>query len=375
MDFSYAVLPALIVLFGIPIVWLSILRFRHLGSKSYGFWRRLIERIVLSFLILIAATATASSGFNAIMLYRYRHPAPGLMYTVDGHRMRIDCIGSGSPTIILEAGAGEDGLEWEGVQPVLAKTTRVCSYDRAGMGWSDPLPGPRDANHIAEELHGLLDAAKIDDSLVLMGHSLGGMLIRVYASRYPEKVVGLVFVDSYTPLLHRNPVVKRFDSRGSATPLELLLNRTAFILGVPRLIGACSGPISGLDVPAALVRHADQCHEPFQAIKAESDSLDLSDEEGLHTGPYGAMPILILSADPVTQAANGLPADLLKVGYEAQDGLKKLSSRSRRIIAKGSGHNIPRNRPDLIEKQVALFVEQIRGTVPQPADYGSTTEQ
>ncbi len=340
MDFSYVVLPALIVLIGILTIWLSIRRILALGAKGYPFWRRFTERTILFFLILLAAALAASSGFNAFMLYRYRHPAPGLVYLVNGHRMRMDCIGKGSPTIIMEAGGGEDGLDWAGVQPVLAKTTRVCSYDRAGMGWSDPLPGPRDADRIAEELHGLLEAAKIDDPIVLMGHSIGGMFIRSYATRYPAKVAGLIFVDSHIPLLYRNPVVKAYDGPRSSTHFDFMLARAEFILGIPRLFGACSGSISGLDEHTALVRHADQCHQTFQSSMAEHESRDLSDEEGARTGPYGAMPILIFSADPVTQAAHGLPADLLRVGNQAQEDLKNLSTRSRRIIAKGSGHHI-----------------------------------
>ena len=112
----------------------------------------------------------------------------------------MDCMGSGSPTLILDAGLGNDSLIWGGVQPVLAKNTRVCAYDRAGWGLSQTVPGPQDANDIADELHGLLDAAGIDGSVVLMGHSIAGMYIRAYASRYPAQVAGLIFVDASTPL-------------------------------------------------------------------------------------------------------------------------------------------------------------------------------
>ena len=89
---------------------------------------------------------------------------------------------------MLDAGLGNDGLIWGGVQPVLAKTTRVCSYDRAGFGWSDALPPPRDADHIAAELHGLADGGRTSTApIVLMGHSIAGMYIRDYATRYPNE--------------------------------------------------------------------------------------------------------------------------------------------------------------------------------------------
>ncbi len=151
--------------------------------------------------------------------------------------MRIDCMGSGSPTIVLDAGLGNDGLIWGGVQPVLAKTTRACSYDRAGFGWSDALPPPRDADHIADELHGLLAAAGINGPVVLMGHSIAGMYIRDYATRYPTNVAGLIFVDGSTPLQNRNPAFKAQYARASTPWLRMLVRQTAFSFGIPRVIG------------------------------------------------------------------------------------------------------------------------------------------
>jgi hypothetical protein len=169
MDVNYVVIPALIVLIAVLVAWFSIRRISSLPSKTFSTWRRASARIVLSLVVLVAVALAVSSGFNAIVLYYFRHPPPGQMYMVNGRKMRIDCTGSGSPTIVLDAGGGADGLMWGGVQPVLAKTTRVCSYDRAGMGWSDPLPPPRDADHVAAELHGLLAAGRINSPIVLMG--------------------------------------------------------------------------------------------------------------------------------------------------------------------------------------------------------------
>src|SRR6202035_355838 len=129
-------------------------------------------------------------------------------------------------------------LIWGGVQPVLAKTTRVCSYDRAGFGWSDALPPPRDADHIAAELHGLLAAAKVDGPIVLMGHSIAGMYIRDYATRYPADVVGLIFIDGSTPLQNRNPAFKAAFAKGPLDAIRSLQRRAPFWLGIPRLSGA-----------------------------------------------------------------------------------------------------------------------------------------
>lgn len=375
MDFQYVVVPAVIVLIAIMMAWVSTRRILSLRSGSYPTWRKITECIVLSLVALVAVAVAGSSTLNAIALYRFRHPPPSPTYLVDGHQMRIDCTGSGTPTIVLDAGLGNDGLVWGGMQPALAKTTRVCSYDRAGFGWSDALPPPRDADHIAAELHGLLVAAKINGPIVLMGHSIAGMYIRDYATRYPANVSGLIFVDGSTPLQNRNPAFQAHDGRGSARPFQMLLNRAAFAAGIPRLLGACSRSFPGFDAHAAKQQAEDQCHEPFEAIASEEGSFDRSGEETVHTGPYGALPILIFSQDPAKAASQGEPIDIAKAWNQMQEDLKKLSTRSRRMIAKGSGHYIQMSRADLLEREVPLFIEQIRGTAPEPADYGSTTTE
>jgi pimeloyl-ACP methyl ester carboxylesterase len=373
MDLDYIVIPALIMMIGILIAWLSIRRVLSLRRKSYFGWRKFTEYSVLSLVSLFAAFLAASSGFNAIALNYFRHPPPGQMYSVDGNMMRIDCTGSGSPTIILEAGGGEDGLIWSGVQPGLAKTTRVCSYDRAGMGWSDALPPPRDADHVAAELHGLLASAGINDPIVLMGASRGGIYIRDYATRYPTRVAGLIFVDSSTPLQQLNPAFKAYDEPRRASTFDMLLNRAIFQAGIPRLLGGCSGKFKGFDTVASKLYAEDRCHQQFRADRSEEESLIRSGEETVHTGPYGSLPILIFSHDPATELSEGIPAALEDASIQMRDNLKKLSTHSRLIIVRGSGHRITDIRPELIERDVPLFIEQIRGKAPEPINYGSTT--
>ena len=375
MDFPYVVAPALMVLFGMVTAGLSTWRLLLLRRKSYPRWRKVTERVVFSLLAVGAVAAAGSSGWNAIALYRFRNLPPGETHVVDGHRMRIDCTGSGSPTIVMDAGLGNDGLIWGGVQPALAKTTRVCSYDRAGFGWSDALPPPRDADHIATELHGLLTAARINGPVVLMGHSIAGVYIRAYATRYPADVTGLIFVDGSTPLQNRSPAFRAYDAGGSIRRLRMLVNQAAFALGVPRLFGECSQSFPGFDAAAARLQAEDLCHKQFGASAAEMASFDRSGEETMHTGPYGALPILIFSQDPVKAAADGEPADVAQAWNQMQENLKKLSTRSRRIVAKNSPHYIQLERAELIEREVPLFIQQIRGTAPEPPDYGSTTAE
>lgn len=364
-------LPALLVLVGIGVALLATRRLLSLRSKRYPGWRKATEGIVLLLLAAAAVVTAVSSGFNAAALYRFRHSPPGQTFLVGGHAMRIDCSGSGSPAIILDAGLGNDGLIWGGVQPALAKTTRVCSYDRAGFGWSDALPPPRDADHIATELHGLLTAAHITGPVVLMGHSIAAIYIRDYATRYPENVMGLIFVDGSTPLQNRNPAFKAHPFPGPSW-LGALFKKAAIAAGIPRLLGQCSRPFPGFGARAASLQAEDQCHDRSAAVASEFESLDRSGEETVHTGPYGTLPILIFSQDPAHTAAQGMPVEVVKEWNQMQENLKLLSTRSRRIIAKGSSHYIQGDRPDLIEREVPIFIEQIRGTTPEPRDYGST---
>ena len=127
------------------------------------------------------------------------YTAPGQLLDVDGHQMHILCTGEGSPTVILEAAGGHFSATWGLVQPQVAQNTRVCAYDRAGYGWSEPGPEPRDAGQIATELHTLLAEAGIEPPYVMVGHSVGGLYIRVYNALYPGEVVGMVLVDSTHP--------------------------------------------------------------------------------------------------------------------------------------------------------------------------------
>jgi len=134
----------------------------------------------------------------AMWLHR-QNPVPGMFYTVGGYQMHIHCTGSGLPTVILEAAASASWMAWRRVQPQVSQQTRVCSYDRAGHGWSDLRPGPRDADHIVSELHELLDLAQVERPLVLVGHSAGGLYVREYARRFPTEVSGAAFLDASSP--------------------------------------------------------------------------------------------------------------------------------------------------------------------------------
>jgi pimeloyl-ACP methyl ester carboxylesterase len=152
---------------------------------------------------VVGALTLASIGgfFETVALHR--HPAslamPGNSYDVGGHRLHLRCIGSGSPTVVLQGGLGEMSISWARITPTVAGTTRVCAYDRAGQGWSGDALRPQDGRAVTAELHALLAAAGERAPFVLVGHSTGGSYAMTYAAEYPGQVAGMVLLDSSTP--------------------------------------------------------------------------------------------------------------------------------------------------------------------------------
>jgi pimeloyl-ACP methyl ester carboxylesterase len=350
---------------------------RALRSKSYGKWRRIGEMIVLPIVILIAATVGTAVAFNAVATQYFfaHHPVPGTFYDVDGYKMHLYCTGEGSPTVVLDAGLSNDSLIWANVQPELTKITRVCSYDRAGFGWSEPRPDPRDADRIVQELHGLLGEGGITGPIVLMGHSISGLYIRAYASHYPQNVSGLVFVDGSTPLQEDRFPTEVHEAEKKAQ-FEFLKLKWLYILGIPRMMGGCA-PEEGFSETAAKMIAEDQCRPSvFAAVAQEDRSFKQSGNETIHTGPFGDLPILIFSQDPEHPPPSDIPPQAAKsvsrIWNEMQEELKNLSTCSRRIIARNSGHYVQIDRASLLNEEVTNFIKQIRTEMPEPTDYGST---
>jgi pimeloyl-ACP methyl ester carboxylesterase len=135
----------------------------------------------------------------ATLADRRAYPPPGRLVDIGGYRLHLYCTGSGSPTVILDALFPGTVSTWAWVQPEVAKTTRVCAYDRAGLGWSDRGPQPRDAQQHAAELQALLSAAAVPGPYVLVGHSWGGLVVRTYADRRPDQVAGMVLIEATNP--------------------------------------------------------------------------------------------------------------------------------------------------------------------------------
>jgi pimeloyl-ACP methyl ester carboxylesterase len=331
---------------------------------------RILRGLGIGLLVMIAVLAISGALWNwlAIRADRARYPAPGKMYTVDGHTMHLYCSGTGSPTLILDAGLGDDWTAWQKVQPTLSKITQVCSFDRSGLGWSDELSPDHDANTLADQLHALLKVAGITKPIILMGHSIAGLYDRAYAARYPGDVAGLIFVDASSP-----DQFKRLPELNSS-PLLFTALKWSTAFGLTRAAGLCSQVTPGLEFERGFI-YANRCKiSVISTNGAEFKDIDRSNDETRHTGPFGDLPILVLSED--TRAnTDSLPPDVEKKferEWESmQEDLKHLSARGRRIIAKGSSHYVQVDRADLVNREVPVFIQQVRSGAIS-ADNGST---
>jgi pimeloyl-ACP methyl ester carboxylesterase len=147
-------------------------------------------------LLLVLAGLIWLAGAWAKANLAKQYPPPGQMIDVGGYKMHLDCYGHGRPTVLLEAGLNDFSVQWARVQPAVAQFTRICAYDRAGLGWSDPSPHPRTSATMVKELYALLNKAGVTGPYVLVGHSFGGINMRLFARQYPDPVMGMVLVDS-----------------------------------------------------------------------------------------------------------------------------------------------------------------------------------
>lgn len=320
----------------------------------------LFRRIAVGALMLVLVLAAAGFIYENISEARDRrfNPMTGTMVDVDGHKMHIDCIGEGTPTVILDAGLGDTYLSWRKVQPEIGKFTRVCSYDRAGLGYSQSLSGPRTSKAIADQLHALLQAAGIKPPYVLVGHSMGGYNVRLYASAYPTDVVGMVLVDASHPDQDKRLPPEIQNMQGS-WEREALFVEFSMPFGVPRLMGLCE------ENPALRAAECDwrNARENLEEMKAFKDSA----AETAATGSLGNIPLIVLSHDP-EKPSSELAPDLAKPTNEAwekmQEELAHLSTRGTQMIAKNSAHYIQLDRPDVVIDAVRTVVQQVRQAEP-----------
>jgi pimeloyl-ACP methyl ester carboxylesterase len=322
----------------------------------------------------------AGAGYNVVCLWylQSRYPVPGKFYQVNGSPMHLYCTGAGSPTVVVESGLGGEWLAWQKVQPELAKTTRVCTYDRAGVGWSELQPGPRDAKNIAAQLHSLLQQAGEIGPVVLVGGSAGGFYVRQFVATYPTEVVGVVFADASVPeQILALPGAKDTEEKRSKRHRDAIWEWLKDASGWARLSGHCQGDLeSGLEAYRDLAR-AEACRPSFETSwLGEADAFEISAEQAAAARCCGDLPLLVISQDP-DRPKPGWTAQQIAaqpIWNTLQENLKRLSPHSRRIIARNSGHHVMIDRPDVIINGVRQLVLEIRNKVPDPAE-GTTVVQ
>jgi len=323
-------------------------------------------------IVLIACTIVVVLVLAGVIYQRigtardaWRFPPPGRMVDVGGFRLHMEDAGGGEgPVVVLEAGIAASSLSWSLVQPEVAKFARVIRYDRAGLAWSEPVSGPRTAQHLAEELRALLEETRITGPYVLVGHSFGGYIARMFTARFVEHVAGVVLVDSpntseWIPL---RPEEKRklqggalFSRIGAALAAlgvvrfclaRLTSGSTALPLMVTRSFGSTALAVVGRLVgevqklPAG-VRPQVQAHwcqpKSFRSMASHLENLPRSAAQVEAAGAMGEIPLIVLTASKPHAER-----------FAAQEAVARLSARGKHVVAAASGHWIHLDSPELV---------------------------
>ena len=265
-------------------------------------------------------------------------PYTGAFDVGDGRRLFLSCAGSGSPTVILEAGAGGGANAWTQVQPEIATFARVCSYDRANLpgGASDPAQKPRTAGDVVADLHAALAAAGVPGPLVLVGHSDGGLFVRLYASQYPDEVAGLVLVDAVSEDLEE----------AEAALLEELLT--------PDQLSQYQAELE------------QQALAPFVA-RVDDEQVDMAassaEMRARSTDPLRPMPLFVLTHGVPSPPAPGEPPSIARdkerIWQQLQAELALLVPNARHLIVRDSGHLIQQEQPEAVIDAMRQVVEGV----------------
>lgn len=296
-----------------------------------------------------------------------RFPQQGRSVQAGAVKLNLNCSGAGSPTVILETGHGMSSIGWFNIQPEIAKFTRVCSYDRAGYGWSEAGPEPRTALQVAKELKLLLDAAGEKVPYILVGASLGGIYARVYAGLYPSDIAGAVLVDAthddiqnrLDTVLPAAAIKQRKEYEAAARrhgKRDRLLALLEVNLGLERLKAAFDkdpGPFGLSKDYLEETRYLEQPSKFRNATASEMEAFPESGAEARSIGNFGDQPLIVLTAGGVNASNPLLTAtdrDRIKNlwVHVLQVEEAHLSTRGKQIIIEDSGHVIQFERPDAV---------------------------
>lgn len=323
-----------------------------------------ISKFMRWVLILLITGLILSSGYQlyASSVDLKTYPAPGQLIDVGGHRLHINCIGQGEPVVVMEAGMSGWSTDWILVQPEIAKATRVCTYDRAGYGWSETGPQPRDSQQVAAELHILLTKAGIEDRIVLVGHSLGGLFVQYYARTYPQQVAGIVLVDSVHPeqsLQMKEPVRKKYE--GNLRRLTLLTR----ILAPTGLLRLANQPVTVIadKLPIeyqGMVRSMGFQSKAYRALHGEMVSFQQSQAEVRDTKPLPELPMAVVSSTSVRNFPPGFSGDSIKSVWDDLQADLSETATIPHIIARNSGHYVHIDEPELVIQAILEIVNIVR---------------
>jgi len=284
-------------------------------------------KAILWLVIALLVLAIVGAIYQTIATARAEraHPPPGKMIDVGDHRMHIDCVGQGSPTVVLDTALGAMSASWVRVQQEVSGTTRVCAYDRAGMGWSQSGPEPRDAKQVAGELHALLEGAGIDGPYVLVGHSFGGLYMQTYAARYPEEVAGVALIESSHPeQFSRLP-----EARNSYEQIKLLYTVASLLapIGVVRSFNLSPAPPELPHQQRAQIAALNPSTRQVSTTAQEFRATPQSTAQARSLRSLGDKPLAVVSAG--TQSSGWL---------ELQDDLATISPNSMHRVVKEATH-------------------------------------
>jgi pimeloyl-ACP methyl ester carboxylesterase len=285
-------------------------------------------KVILWLVVTLLVLTVVGAIYQTIATARAEraHPPPGELVDVGGHSLHIHCVGQGSPPVVLDAPLGTMSASWVRVQNEVSVTTRVCAYDRAGMGWSQSGPEPRDAKKVTGELHALLKGAGIGQGpYVLVGHSYGGLYSQTYAARYPEEVAGVALIESSHPeQFSRLPV-----ARDSYEQTKLLYSVASLLaqIGVVRLFNLSPAPPEMPQHQRAQIVALNPSTRPVSTTAQEFRATPQTTAQARSLRSLGDKPLAVVSAG--TQSSGWL---------KLQIDLATLSPNSMHRVVEGATH-------------------------------------
>jgi pimeloyl-ACP methyl ester carboxylesterase len=313
-------------------------------------WSLWIIFILSAPLVLFFAARGMIAG--ATRLLESRYPPPGQMVSVGSHRLHLYCTGRGAPTVIVEPGMGLDWVAWEPVIRAVSSSNTVCVYDRGGYGWSDAGPMPRTGSRLATELHSLLVNGRVSGPYLLVGHSVGGYIARMYASQFPDGLMGVILVDSLQEGRGHRPAAPPRGALKFLPPIgwERLKRLYRGESALPHELRDLPKPYRDRYLFASSLAQ-------LKSERNEFDSLYLSDAELAQAKFPRELPLTVITAgtDPNH--------------WENQLRLVALSNRSIHVRAPDSGHSVQHYRPDLIIDAV----QKMTAGANKPESYRATS--